>query len=519
MLNLQNMKIGARLSLGFGVVLALLVLLLGFSLRQMSVISDKLHEIAVINNDETALVSDMRNALNRTRIAIRDLALLTDAAEMKVVHEDMQKNLAAYNDAEAKLGKMFSSLPETTDKEKALFTTIQEAKAKGMPGIMKTAELGLANKGEEATKLLMTEVRAANGPWVAALTELTAFEDKLNASTAADAEKAYSQARMLMLVLGALALAVGVGAALAISRSITQPIGQALQAAKTVAAGDLSTSLASTAQDETGQLLAALGEMSANLRRIVTEVRLSTDSIVTGSDEIASGNADLSRRTEAQAASLEQTASSMEELTSTVKQNSDSARAATQLAGSASAAAAAGGQVVGQVIGTIQHIAHSSKKIADIIGVIDGIAFQTNILALNAAVEAARAGEQGRGFAVVAGEVRTLAQRSADAAKEIKGLITESVTAVDKGTQLVDQAGTSMADIVTQVKRVNDLITEISSASVEQTSGIAQVGTAVTQLDQVTQQNAALVEQASAASVSLRQQATRLNELVGVFKV
>ena len=303
------------------------------------------------------------------------------------------------------------------------------------------------------------------------------------------------------------------------SRSITQPIHRALRVAKAVAAGDLTSNIEIQSTDETGQLLAALKAMNESLVDIVSNVRQSSDCIATGSVQIASGNADLSQRTEEQASNLQQTAASMEQLTATVRQNSDTARQANQLADSASAAATRGGVVVGQVVGTMQAITASSKKISDIISVIDSIAFQTNILALNAAVEAARAGEQGRGFAVVASEVRNLAQRSASAAKEIKMLIGESVQRVEAGSRLVDDAGKSMDDIVNQVQRVNDLIAEISSASIEQTQGIGQVGHAIHQLDQVTQQNAALVEESAAAADSLSQQAANLAQRVSVFKL
>ena len=315
----------------------------------------------------------------------------------------------------------------------------------------------------------------------------------------------------------AAALALGALLALAITRSIVGPIDQAVQLADKVARGDLTSVVDTSGNDEPAHLLGALAKMNDSLIGIVGQVRASSDSIATGSNQIATGNADLSQRTEEQASNLQQTAASMEELTATVQTNATTARQAAELAGTASAAALRGGSVVSQVVGTMDAITGSSKKIADIIGVIDGIAFQTNILALNAAVEAARAGEQGRGFAVVASEVRSLAQRSAQAAKEIKGLITESVERVEAGSAQVGEAGRAMDDIVAQVRRVNDLIAEISSATQEQTQGIGQVGDAVSQLDQVTQQNAALVEESAAAAESLSQQAARLVDAVSIF--
>ncbi|HEX5685914.1 MAG TPA: methyl-accepting chemotaxis protein [Ideonella sp.] len=302
-------------------------------------------------------------------------------------------------------------------------------------------------------------------------------------------------------------------------RSIVKPLAQAVKVAEAVANGDLSQHIDVRSHDETGQLLAALKRMNEGLVVIVGQVRSSSDSIATGSAQIANGNADLSQRTEEQASNLQQTAASMEQLAATVKHNADTARAANELASSASGVAAQGGQVVGQVVATMEQITEASRRIADIIGVIDGIAFQTNILALNAAVEAARAGEQGRGFAVVAGEVRSLAQRSAQAAKEIKSLIGDSVDKVEAGSQLAGDAGRTMQDIVAQVRRVTDLIAEISAASLEQSQGIDQIGNAVAQLDQVTQQNAALVEESAAAAESLKQQAARMNEVVSAFRL
>ncbi len=328
-----------------------------------------------------------------------------------------------------------------------------------------------------------------------------------------------SNARALMLSLGALAILFGVGIAWFLMRSITRPLSRAVEVAQKVAAGDLTSQVEVNTSDETGQLLQALKDMNENLRKIVSEVRTGTDSIATGTKQIASGNADLSQRTEEQASSLEETASSMEELTSTVKQNAENAKQANQLAISASAVAVKGGAVVSQVVSTMSSINESSKKIADIIGVIDGIAFQTNILALNAAVEAARAGEQGRGFAVVASEVRNLAQRSAAAAKEIKALIGDSVEKVGTGTKLVDEAGKTMEEIVFSVKRVTDIMAEITAASQEQSTGIEQVNQAITQMDEVTQQNAALVEQAAAAAESMQEQAQNLAQAVSVFKL
>lgn len=342
--------------------------------------------------------------------------------------------------------------------------------------------------------------------------------NQMTSKAESEAAANYSAARMWLLVELILSALIGAAVSVWISRSISGPLNQALVLAQTVASGDLSSRIKVEGNDEAAQLLQALKNMNDSLIRIVGEVRAGTDTMATASRQIAAGNMDLSARTESQAGALEQTASSMEELTSTVKQNADNARQANQLAVSASEVAVKGGTVVSQVVDTMGSINASSKKIVDIISVIDGIAFQTNILALNAAVEAARAGEQGRGFAVVAAEVRNLAQRSASAAKEIKTLIGDSVEKVDAGARLVDQAGATMQEVVDSIRRVTDIMGEITAASQEQTSGIEQVNQAITQMDNATQQNAALVEEAAAAAQSMQTQAARLLQVVSIFK-
>jgi methyl-accepting chemotaxis protein len=348
---------------------------------------------------------------------------------------------------------------------------------------------------------------------------MAGFQESLMESEGKQALADGRLAIILTLSLSIAATLIAIVLAVLISRSISRPIGEAVKVAQRVASGDLSGSIDARGTDETGLLLRALKEMNDNLQGIVARVRHGTDAIAHGSREIASGNMDLSSRTEQQASSLEETASSMEELTSTVKQNGENARQANQMAQSASSVASKGGQVVAEVITTMDTINASSKKIVDIIGVIDGIAFQTNILALNAAVEAARAGEQGRGFAVVATEVRNLAHRSAAAAKEIKILIDDSVQQVNLGSNLVNQAGSTMQEIVSSVRRVTDIMAEITSASNEQEAGIEQINQAITEMDAVTQQNAALVEEAAAASEALQDQAGILAEAVSVFKL
>ncbi|MES2949028.1 MAG: methyl-accepting chemotaxis protein [Pseudomonadota bacterium] len=345
-------------------------------------------------------------------------------------------------------------------------------------------------------------------------------EQTTRSTEAVAAARSQAARNRLMILLGfAAALAATVTISWIMSNMIVRPLTLASKVANAVAQGDLSQCPQAQSSDATGQVIEALGTVTKNLSGVVVDIRSTAEMIHSAAGEIAAGNADLSRRTETQAASLEETAASMQELSSAVKNNAETARAANQMAGSASAAAVKGGTVVGQVVSTMQEITASSRKISDIIGVIDGIAFQTNILALNAAVEAARAGEQGRGFAVVASEVRSLAGRSAEAAKEIKGLINASVSAVDAGSRLVGEAGDSMQDIVTQVKRVADLIEEISATAMEQTSGIDQINQAITQLDGVTQQNAALVEEAAAAADSMSREAGRMVDVVSVFNL
>ncbi|BEP47038.1 MULTISPECIES: methyl-accepting chemotaxis protein [Variovorax] len=348
---------------------------------------------------------------------------------------------------------------------------------------------------------------------------ISGLQEVAGSGVAPELARHIASTRNLMAGFGLAALLAGVGCSVWLARSIMQPLGEAIFIAETVASGDLSKEFETERGGDFGRLLRGMGEMEDTLTDVVTRIKASTDSIVVASGQIAAGNQELSSRTEEQASSLEQTAASMEELTSTVKQNADNARQANQLALSASEVAVKGGSVVGQVVDTMASINASSRKIVDIIGVIDGIAFQTNILALNAAVEAARAGEQGRGFAVVASEVRSLAQRSAAAAKEIKGLIDDSVGKVDVGSALVGEAGKTMEEIVSGVKRVTDIIGEITAASHEQAQGIEQVNQAIAQMDQVTQQNAALVEEAAAAAQSLQEQADSLSQVVATFKL
>jgi len=415
------------------------------------------------------------------------------------------------------------------DTQKQLETLVQgETGKKLMAEVARTRELyrnaraELLKKkkaGEDISALIDRDLRPMADSYLKSLEAVSKRSAETLLLSEAETASVGTAGQWMLGVGAAIAVALGMLFAFMATRSITVPLRRAVESAEAIAEGDLATDIKAAGKDETAQLLQALSAMKANLARIVGNVRQGSEGVSTASAEIAQGNHDLSARTESQASALEETAASMEELSSTVRQNADNAKQANQLAQSASTVAVQGGEVVSQVVETMKGINDSSKKISDIISVIDGIAFQTNILALNAAVEAARAGEQGRGFAVVATEVRNLAGRSADAAKEIKTLINDSVQRVEHGTALVDQAGVTMTEVVGSIRRVTDIMGEISAASLEQSQGVAQVGEAVTQMDQATQQNAALVEEMAAAASSLKSQAQELVQTVAVFKL
>jgi methyl-accepting chemotaxis protein len=468
----------------------------------------------------TRLVVDMRNNVSERLTSLRTLTLMTDPADMEPELNRFKEQTAKYDALQQKLAEKFAL--EASNEEKALLAQVKDAQGVAMPAIAKASELYLANNAMEATRVMVKEIRPAQKKWLEALDQLGAMEDKLNTQAQVDAEAAFANARSFMLILLALAVGLGVAAAYVITRGLLKQLGgepgYTARIAGSIAQGDLAIPI-NTKTSDRGSLLVEMKQMRNSLVDIVSQVRRGTQTITTASHEIAAGNVDLSARTELQASSLEKTASAMEELTSTVKQNADNAREANQLAATASDVARKGGEVVSQVVGTMGEINSSASKIADIIGVIDGIAFQTNILALNAAVEAARAGEQGRGFAVVASEVRNLAQRSAAAAKEIKTLIGDSVEKIGRGSKLVGQAGVTMEEVVGSVKRVTDIMSDIAAASAEQSAGIEQVNLSIIEMDGMTQQNAALVEQAAAAFQSLQDQAAELQRVVSIFKL
>ena len=518
----SGLSIRARLALGFGGVFVLMLILGALASMRVNNIDDSLNRINDVNNVKQRHAINFRGSVHDRAIALRDVVLAADAGATRP-HIDLIKKLEqSYTDSAGPLDAMFQGRTDISEEEKTALAGIKESERKTQPLVARVIELRLADSTAEAAALLATQAAPAFVEWLASINRLIDLEETMNKGEASYATGLAHSFQVWMLALCAIAIALGSAAAWVISRGLLRQLGgepgYAAAIAGSIAAGDLSVSIA-TKRGDTSSLLFAMKGMRDSLVDIVAQVRTGTTAIATASTEIAAGNMDLSGRTEAQAGTLEETASSMEELTGTVRQNADNARQANLLAVSASEVALKGGAVVSQVVDTMASINESSKKIVDIIGVIDGIAFQTNILALNAAVEAARAGEQGRGFAVVAAEVRNLAQRSAAAAHEIKGLIGSSVERVEVGARLVDEAGTTMEEIVTSVKRVTDIMNEISMASQEQTAGIEQVNKAIGQMDEATQRNAALVEQATAAAASLQDEAQALEQVVSIFKL
>jgi methyl-accepting chemotaxis protein len=514
MYRLMNLKIGTRLGAGFFTVIALLIAIAAIGISRINAVDRNTELIAHDRHAKVAMAQLIENEVNRQSRSLRTALIADDPAAVKA-------ELAKIDASAPIIAKTVDTLqviihtPQGKDALKTLIT----ARAVFKDHEHRLMDMIKAGQVNEGRTYLLKDMLPPQTAYLSAIEAFSETQAQGMEQFAAEAARMAHDANVLMLAMSAAATLLATAIAFFLTRSITRPIREAVKAAETVAAGDLTSRIEVTRTDETGQLLQALKRMNESLVNVVSGVRHGTDTIATASNQIASGNQDLSSRTEEQASSLQQTAAAMEQLTSTVKQNADNSRQANQLAASASDVALQGGTVVGQVVATMGSIHASSKKIVDIIGVIDGIAFQTNILALNAAVEAARAGEQGRGFAVVASEVRNLAQRSAAAAKEIKALIDDSVQKVDAGSAQVAEAGKTMDQIVASVRRVTDIMGEISAASQEQTTGIEQINHAVTQMDQVTQQNAALVEEAAAAAASLREQADGLVRAVGVFQL
>ncbi|MDR6765594.1 methyl-accepting chemotaxis protein [Acidovorax delafieldii] len=517
---LKSLSISSRLSLGFGCMLVLLVAVAAVGQLSVGKVHDQMTQITGVGANKAKLVNGMLESVSAIGIQSRSAAMLNDI-DPKQAREQIVavgKTLKEYAAQEAALSELLTPA-KATPAELKLLSEVQALGGKTRPEL--DSAIKAADDGDtvSATLALMTRVAPAETAWRAKLRELIELQNTLNAEATASAEQTQSSARVVggLLVL----LAIGLGALIAwrITASITAPIGRAVVVAERIARGDLTSQVEVRIHDETGRLLEAIAAMQERLRTLVGEIGQTADSILVASSEVASGNLDLSQRTEQTSHNLQSAASSLVDLTGTVSQSADSARQANQLASTASDAATRGGEVVGQVVRTMDTISASSRKIADIISVIDGIAFQTNILALNAAVEAARAGEQGRGFAVVAGEVRNLAGRSAQAAREIKALIGTSVDQVQEGSTLVNHAGKTIEELVQSVRRVSDIMGEITAATQEQSQRIGHVSQSVGALEEMTQQNAALVEEGAAAADSLKDQAGRLTQMVGTFRL
>ena len=518
-MNLKHMSIKSKLVAGFGVLSVIVLGVSAMSLHALSSSTDGFSNYVHGPGARADMAEQVRTAVDRRAIAARNLVLVTKPVDLEIEKADVTR---ASDDVQARLKllkTMVASGPGSSDTARSLVAEIDRVETLYGPVANNIVALALAGKHDEAIVKMDDECRPLLAALVKATDAYADFTRNRQDQLVRDAEDQYQMERNLLIAICVAAIAAALAAGVFITRSITLPIRRAVDVASTVARGDLRSRIVVTQNDETGQLLGALADMNARLIETVSRVRESSGSIASASSEIATGNTDLSQRTEEQAASLEETAASMEELTSTVKQNTENAQQASALATSASDVAQRGNKVVGQVVDTMHGISESSAKIAEITGIIEGIAFQTNILALNAAVEAARAGEQGRGFAVVASEVRSLAQRSSNAAKEIKDLIANSVLQVQTGSALASQAGETMSEVTQAVARVTDIMEEIAAASIEQGRGIEQVNQAITQMDEVTQQNAALVEEAAAASHSLQDQGRQLTEAVAFFQV
>jgi len=515
-----NLKVAVRLSLAFGVILFFLASIAYIGWSALTSTKARLDVITTENNAETMYANKIRGNLDIVARSVYSYILYTDADtrhQMLKRIVDVRKDM---DDSYDRLGEIVRN--EKSEKATQFFSDMTARRNETRPLFSKVIALVDSGKADEATEFLKQSLQGPQDKWFAAVQGMIDLQEKENEDSINEMNQEYAFAVQFLIAAVLLAIVAGSFLAWVITRGLLKQLGgepnYAAEIAGKIAEGDLAVQIDMKAGDKSS-LLFAIKSMHDSLAKIVSEVRAGTEAIATESSQTANGTMDLSARTEEQASSLEETASSMEELTSTVKQNADNAGQANQLAVSASDVASKGGAVVAQVVETMGSINESAKKIVDIIGVIDSIAFQTNILALNAAVEAARAGEQGRGFAVVAGEVRNLAQRSASAAKEVKVLIGTSVEKVEIGTRLVDQAGSSMQEIVDSVKRVTDIMSEITVASQEQTSGIEQINVAIAQMDQVTQQNSALVEETASAAETMQYRATKLAQLVSVFKL
>jgi methyl-accepting chemotaxis protein len=511
-MKIANLKIGHRLNLSFALTIAMLAVIVALGASRLAIVSGDIDVTVNDHYQKIGALNQIKGELDQQSRHLRNALLLADASLIKA-ELDKVDQLSAQVASELEQVGARLQLPEAHTQ----FSRVGQAGAGFGAEREQVVRLARAGQKDQASALLLSAMAGRQLAYFDAIDQMIGFQSSLMRDTGAHAMRSASLASQVMMALGVAGSVLSMFTAWYITRGIVGPIRHAVKVARTVASGDLSSRIEIRSRDEVGQLSAALKEMNDSLASIVSQVRGGTDTITQASSEIAAGNHDLSTRTEQQAGTLEETAASMEQLTGTVRQNADHARQAKELAVSASALAGQGGAVVEQVVATMASINAGSRKIADIIGVIDSIAFQTNILALNAAVEAARAGEQGRGFAVVASEVRNLAQRSAAAARDIHRLIGASASEVDAGARLVGQAGRTMGDIVGSIERVTSIVSEIAAASGEQLAGIVDVNAALAQIDQATQQNAALVEEAAAAAASMRQQASDLSRAVGIF--
>ncbi|MCM2545659.1 methyl-accepting chemotaxis protein [Burkholderia glumae] len=521
-MNISNMKVKFKLTFSFGILIILVLAVSGFAISSLNAANARFEGFVKGVNARAKLAEQIRTSVDRRAIAARDILFVTSPAE---IESEKVKAMKAHEEVHEKLTQlqqMLAGASDSSEKAKELVANIASVEEKYGPVALAIVQAGTGNRRDEAVKMIDEQCR----PLLTALISATNAYGEYTQSHAEEmikqASENFSLQRTLLIMISLASGLAAVVAGVLITRSLTRALGaepaQLGAITRRVADGDLRP-VEDAAHAPKGSVLASLGEMQGSLVKLVGQIRASADNIATGASEIASGNQDLSSRTEQQASSLQETASSMEELTSTVKQNAENAQQASGLAANASEVAHKGSAVVGQVVGTMTEISQSSTKVADITGIIESIAFQTNILALNAAVEAARAGEQGRGFAVVASEVRNLAQRSSSAAKEIKDLIGASVQKIQDGAALAGEAGKTMSEVTQAVARVTDIMGEIAAASGEQSRGIEQVNLAITQMDQVTQQNAALVEEAAAASQSLEGQGRQLTQAIAFFRV
>ncbi|RDK02039.1 methyl-accepting chemotaxis protein [Paraburkholderia lacunae] len=521
-MNFKNLTVKVKLSVAFGVLAAIVLILSGISLKELDDANSRFAGYVAGINARAEMAQSIRAAAADRAIAVRNLVLVTTPADIEI-------EKAAVSDAEdrvqthlEKFNAMVANATDMSDKARSLAAEISRIETLYRPVALEIYKLAANNQRDAAIAEIDTKCRPLLSALIKASNGYVDFTHERAAQMVQQSADQFVSQRNLLIAICLAAVAMAVVAGVIITRGLMRALGAEPAAlgevTQRVAAGDLSP-VPGAKNAPAGSVLASMGEMQASLVRLIAQVRSSADSIATGSSQIASGNVDLSSRTEQQAASLQETASSMEELTSTVKQNAENAQQASSLSANASEVALKGSEVVSQVVGTMGEISASSSKIADITGIIEGIAFQTNILALNAAVEAARAGEQGRGFAVVASEVRSLAQRSSSAAKEIKDVINASVQTIQHGSSLVNAAGKTMSEVTQAVARVSDIMGEIAAASTEQSRGIEQVNQAITQMDEVTQQNAALVEEAAAASKSLEDQGRQLNQAISFFRL